>query len=202
MAPADVVNDSANTFDEMKDTYTYLLKELVARKVGIITVSRRGHSLLGKGVNTSIPPLTRPDDCPLPPNYDPVLDFGPLVAYPGSPTKLMANEDYDIEEGELLVQEGKADLVGFGRSFVANPVRSFKCAYFSRVFWLILYRISWLELSLALPFPRTIAASKCSTGHTGALTRITTIGLRLVRVWSVHRLQLKHEIQEVYYNTK
>lgn len=122
MSPVDLMNDSVCTFEESKETYTYLTKELVKRKVGIITISRRGHNLEGV-TESKAGGLVRPAGYPLPPNYDPVLDFGPLVKYPGSPSKLMANQDYTVEEADTLVQNGKADLVSFGRPFIYNPVR-------------------------------------------------------------------------------
>ncbi|RDW63059.1 uncharacterized protein DSM5745_10170 [Aspergillus mulundensis] len=112
--PTDIYNDSVVTFDEMKETYTYLIKALVARKVGIINITRRG-------ADTSAGKAQRPEGYPLPAGYDPVLDFGPLVKYPGSPTLLMANYDYTVEEADTLVSEGKLDLISFARAFICNP---------------------------------------------------------------------------------
>ena len=121
ICPADFFNDSAVSFEEMKETYTYLIKELVKRRVGIINISRRGTDIGEESGNvTGI--TTRPADFPLPPNYDPVLDFGPLVKYPGSPSLLMANHEYTPEEADHLVKEGKLDLITFARPFIYNPV--------------------------------------------------------------------------------
>ncbi|KAL4881646.1 hypothetical protein BJY04DRAFT_227725 [Aspergillus karnatakaensis] len=106
--PTDFVNDSVVTFDEMKETYTYLIKELVARKVRIINLSH----FFGR--------TPRPAEHPLPPGYDPVLDFGPLVKFPGSLSLLMANHDYTVEEADRLVRDGKLDLITFGRPFNYN----------------------------------------------------------------------------------
>lgn len=121
MSPTDVLNDSAVTFDEMQQTYTYLIKQLVERKVGIIDICRRGAEHEPK-YGDFFSQLIRPEAYPLPPNYDPVLDFGRLVKFPGSSTTLMANQDYGIEEGVQLIEKGKIDLLMIGRPFIFNPV--------------------------------------------------------------------------------
>jgi 2,4-dienoyl-CoA reductase-like NADH-dependent reductase (Old Yellow Enzyme family) len=110
------------TFDEMQETYTYLIKELVARKVGIINICRRGANIGVEPVFSFIP-SSRPEGYLLPPSYDPVLDFGGLIKRPGSASMLMVNQDYDIEEASQLVKDGKIDLVMIGRLFIYNPVR-------------------------------------------------------------------------------
>lgn len=115
------MNDSAMSFEEMQETFTYLIKELVKRQVGIITISRRGYNS-ATGLESAGVMFSRPEQYPLPPYYDPVLDFGPLVKYSGSPSKLMINFDYTVEEAALLIKKEKADLVSFGRPFVYNPV--------------------------------------------------------------------------------
>lgn len=121
LCPTDDVNDAIVTFAEMKETYTYLIKELVVRNVGIINLSRRGidHNA---GTGAFFGRVPRPEGYPLPDGYDPVLDFGPLVKYPGSRSMLMANHDYTVEEADGLVREGKLDLITFGRPFIYNPV--------------------------------------------------------------------------------
>lgn len=121
ISPTDVLNDSVVTFDEMQETYTYLIKELVKRKVGIINICRRGADITAKHPDI-LSHLPRPEGYTLPPNYDPVLDFGSLVKCPGSASLLMANQDYDVEEADQLVKDGKADLIMIGRPFIYNPV--------------------------------------------------------------------------------
>ncbi|OJJ55009.1 hypothetical protein ASPSYDRAFT_93033 [Aspergillus sydowii CBS 593.65] len=118
--PTDFLNDSAVTFEEMKETYTYLIKELVSRRIGIINLSRRGidHNA---GTGDFFGRVARTEGYDLPPGYDPVLDFGPLVKFPGSPSMLMANHDYTVEEADYLVREGVLDLITFGRPFIYNP---------------------------------------------------------------------------------
>lgn len=118
--PTDFFNDSVVDFEEMKETYTYLIKKLVSRKVGIINISRRGADLpWNTGDFYSL--FLRPDGYPVPKGYDPVLDFGPLVKFPGSPSMLMANHDYTVEEANRLIKEDKLDLITFGRPFIYNP---------------------------------------------------------------------------------
>jgi 2,4-dienoyl-CoA reductase-like NADH-dependent reductase (Old Yellow Enzyme family) len=113
--PTDFFNDSVTDFKELKETYTYLIKKLVSRKVGIINISRRGADLQGRaGDFYSL--FARPDGYPVPNGYDPVLAFGPLVKYPGSPSMLMANHDYTVEEADILIKEEKLDLITVGIS--------------------------------------------------------------------------------------
>lgn len=117
ISPTDYLNDSVVDFYEMKEIYTYLINEMVKRKVGIITLCRRGASdgdLFGR--------LNRPGEFPIPEGYDPVLDFGKLIKFPGSPSKLMANNDYTVGEADRLMNEGKIDMITFGRPFIYNPV--------------------------------------------------------------------------------
>lgn len=108
-------------FKETKETFTHLINQLVSYKVGIINISRRGADP-NAGTGDFFGRFGRPSDYPLTPGYDPVLDFGPLVKYPGSPSLLMANHDYTVEEADCLVKEGKLDLITLGRPFIYNPV--------------------------------------------------------------------------------
>lgn len=122
ISPTDALNDSIVTFDEMQETYTYLIKEFVKRKVGIITICRRGADIHVESVD-AYNHFPRPEGFLLPPNYDPVLKFGGLIKFPGSASLLMVNQDYGVEEAERLVKEGKIDLLMIGRPFIFNPVR-------------------------------------------------------------------------------
>ncbi|KAG5658667.1 hypothetical protein KAF25_010848, partial [Fusarium avenaceum] len=117
---ADYLNDSVVQFDEMKETYTYLITQLVSRKVGVINIGRRGVKI--DTGNEDIYGISgRPEGYPLPEGYDPVLDFGKLVKFPGSPTLLMANHDYTVEEANALVGADELDLITFARAFICNP---------------------------------------------------------------------------------
>ncbi|GKT84238.1 hypothetical protein Ct61P_02088 [Colletotrichum tofieldiae] len=130
ICPTDQTNDSVVTYEEMKEVYTHLIKELVKRRVGIINLSRRGANH-NTGTGDFFGNTTRPEGFPLPGGYDPVLDFGSLVRFPGSPSALMANYDYTVDEADTLVRDGKLDLITFGRPFIYNPVSvSFDMKYF------------------------------------------------------------------------
>ncbi|KAK1671008.1 hypothetical protein BDP55DRAFT_697139 [Colletotrichum godetiae] len=120
ICPTDQTNDSVVTFEEMQDIYTYLIEELVKRRVGIINLSRRGANH-NTGTGDFFGNTTRPGEFPLPLGHDPVMDFGPLVKFPNSPSKLMANYDYTVDEADRLVRDGKLDLITFGRPFIYNP---------------------------------------------------------------------------------
>ncbi|KAH8901377.1 FMN-linked oxidoreductase [Thozetella sp. PMI_491] len=111
LGPVDVLHDSVIPYEESKETYTHLIGELVARKVGIIALSRRGA--------TSEYP--RPEGYPLPQGYDPILDFGKLVKCPGSSSMLMVTQQYAVEEAERMLKDGTIDMVAFGRPFIYNP---------------------------------------------------------------------------------
>ncbi|KAF4449506.1 putative NADPH2 dehydrogenase chain OYE2 [Fusarium austroafricanum] len=116
--PTDYLNDSVVQFGEMKETYTYLITELVKRKVGIINLGRRGAETNAGGEYFG---LVRPHEYPLPRGYDPILDFGKLVKFPGSLTLLMANHDYTVEEADGLIGAGQLDMITFSRAFICNP---------------------------------------------------------------------------------
>ncbi|KAL3454994.1 hypothetical protein BJX64DRAFT_94578 [Aspergillus heterothallicus] len=115
ISPADYLQGSAVRYDELVETYSYLIPDIVARKIGFINLSRRGAPGYGHEG------CSRPEGCELPADYDPLTLFGPMVKYPGSLTRLMVNTGYTPEEARALLQEGKIDLVSFGRAFVYNP---------------------------------------------------------------------------------
>lgn len=121
LGPADVLNDSIVTYAELKETYTYLIGELVDRKVGIIALSRRGANVGSEASGPSFE-FPRSEGYCLPHGYDPALDFGKLVKRPGSSSLLMVTQQYTVEEANRLVKEGKIDMVSFGRPFIQNPV--------------------------------------------------------------------------------
>lgn len=105
----------------MKEVYTHLITELVSRRVGIINIGRRGADTNNEtGDFFGKMQLLQGH---LPAGYDPVLDFGRLVKFPGSPSLLMANHDYTVDEAAELVEQQKLDLITFARPFIFNPVR-------------------------------------------------------------------------------
>ncbi|KPI34691.1 putative 12-oxophytodienoate 4 [Cyphellophora attinorum] len=117
MAPCDVLNDSVVGYDEMIETYTYLIGKLVEMGLGAICISRRGGRHESRDGMFERPPE---GEFALPEGFDAVLEFGPLVKRKGSRTLLIAAQDYSAEEAERTVAEGKADMVQLGRAFVWN----------------------------------------------------------------------------------
>lgn len=79
---------------------------------------------LSRGGERYVPLSVRPADKALETGYEPLNEFGPLIKFAGSKTALMVNEEYTSDEAERLVEEGKIDLIAFGRPFICNPVRS------------------------------------------------------------------------------
>lgn len=105
------------SYAELTETYDYLIPQLVQRRLAFINISRRDcYSGQGQGIHS------RPEGFELPENWEPIQQFGRLVKYPGSETMLMVNHEYTVEEAETLLNEGKIDLVTFGRPFIYNPV--------------------------------------------------------------------------------
>lgn len=115
------MGDTMITHVEMTEVYTYLIGKIVARGMGYVNISRRGVDL-GRNGERYVPLPTRPADRLLKPGYEPLLEFGPLVKFPGSQTALMANEEYTVGEAEKLIEGGQLDLTSFGRPFIYNPV--------------------------------------------------------------------------------
>lgn len=129
-APADNVSDLVCSYEELSETYTYLIQELVRKGVGFINLSRRGCEM-GEKLDDFSDCAFRPEDMALPEGYDPLEEFGPLVKFDGSKTKLMVNYGYTVEEAEQLVRQDKIDMITFGRPFIYNPV----CSSFSQKKW-------------------------------------------------------------------
>lgn len=119
ICPADDFNDSIVSLPELSETYDHLIRELVRRELGFITLLRRGCDV--GAVNSA---STRPAGKELPPGYDTLEHFGPLVKYPGSKTLLLVNHEYTVEEANELVEKELIDVVVFSRFFIHNPVSS------------------------------------------------------------------------------
>src|SRR5690242_9947679 len=121
IAPCDNVSDIASSYAELSETYTYLIKELVKREIGFVNISRRGCAT-GEANDDFSDSTIRPKDMRLPDGYEPLNEFGPLVKFEGSKTRLMVNYGYTVEAANELVAQGKIDLITFGRPFIYNPV--------------------------------------------------------------------------------
>jgi 2,4-dienoyl-CoA reductase-like NADH-dependent reductase (Old Yellow Enzyme family) len=114
ICPTDNMNDTTSPYAEISETYTYLIGELVKKEIGYINLSRRGY---GEGA-------VRPAGTELPPGYEPLQEFGPMIKFDDSKTKLLVNEGYTVAEAERLMEDGKIDMICFGRLFIFNPVSS------------------------------------------------------------------------------
>lgn len=123
ICPSDDYNDSAISDEEMRETYEYYIRELMKRKMLFINLSRRG-AFVARNQDDYFKTGARPAGREIPRDYDSLESFGGLVKYPGSPTLLMVNHEYTVEEADDLIRRGKIDLVSFGRPFIYNPVSS------------------------------------------------------------------------------
>ncbi|KAF2655995.1 FMN-linked oxidoreductase [Lophiostoma macrostomum CBS 122681] len=110
ISPVDEYHDTASPYHEISQTYSYLISQLVARELGFITLSRRGYDT-----------EPRPTGTELPPDYEPLQEFGDMIKFPGSKTSLIVNYEYSVEEAERLIRSDKIDLVQIGRPFISNP---------------------------------------------------------------------------------
>lgn len=112
ISPFDCFNDSAATYEECMETFTYFITQLVQREIAYICLSRRSiEPFLGR----------RPEGFPLPPGTDPIIIFGPMIKNPNSRTMLMVNDGYTPAEAEKLMEAGKIDLIAFGTLYIPNP---------------------------------------------------------------------------------
>lgn len=121
IAPCDNVADISCSYAELSETYTYLIRELVKKETGFINLSRRGCAK-GEANDDFSDSTARPKGMELPEEYEPLDEFGPLVKFEGSSTKLMVNYGYTVEEAEELVRRERIDMITFGRPFIYNPV--------------------------------------------------------------------------------
>ena len=85
------------------ETYTYLIKELNARRLAYIQLAR--YWALGDPVKRGT-------------NVD-VFQWRSLID--SKHTALFANTDYDAKQGEEALANGMADAIVFGRFYIANP---------------------------------------------------------------------------------
>jgi 2,4-dienoyl-CoA reductase-like NADH-dependent reductase (Old Yellow Enzyme family) len=131
ICPTDVMGDSAIPYEEASETFTHLIKQIIARRLGFINLSRRGCDLSHQ-LDDTFKGYTRPAGMELPAGYEPLHEFGPMIKFPGSKTMLMVNHEYTVEEAERLIQQDKIDIIAFGRHFIYNPVCSQFHWHFSR----------------------------------------------------------------------
>ena len=85
------------------DTYTYLIKELNARRLAYIQLARYWTlgDPAGRGTNVD------------------VFQWRNLINT--EHTALFANTDYDAKQGEEALANGTAQAIVFGRLYIANP---------------------------------------------------------------------------------
>lgn len=128
ICPTDDYNDSTVSYDELTDTYTYYIKELIRRDLAFVNLSRRGCDL-ARETDDYFRSQPRAQGKELPPGYEPLAQFGPLIKYPGSRTLLMVNHEYTVEEASEMITQKRIDIVQFGRPFIYNPVREKPVGY-------------------------------------------------------------------------
>ncbi|KAF3762218.1 FMN-linked oxidoreductase [Cryphonectria parasitica EP155] len=115
-SPSDDWANATQSYTELSETYEYFIHELMARDLAYIHVNRRGSD---KEILRPRDP--RPANMLLPPDWEPLHQFGPMIKKPESRTALTVSCEYEIEEAAGLVRDGKLDLVQLGRPFIFNP---------------------------------------------------------------------------------
>jgi hypothetical protein len=96
--------DSATSYRVLTETYTYLIAQLLAHKIGFANLSRSG----APGHESS---SSRPSGRELLSYCDPLAQFGPPTESAVSQTLLLVNSGYPPDEEARLVREEKIDLV-------------------------------------------------------------------------------------------
>lgn len=132
ICPPDDYNDSAVSYEEIQETYSYYISELMKRDLGFINLSRRGCEV-ERETDEHFRSAPRPKGKELPPGYDPVVEFGPMIKRPNSNTMLMVNHEYTVDEADGLIRNGKLDLVTFARPFIYNPVSESKFSFIFQI---------------------------------------------------------------------
>ncbi|CAG8051265.1 unnamed protein product [Penicillium olsonii] len=122
ICPSDDYNDTMVSYEELSETYNYFIQALMTRNLGFINLSRRGYDV-GRNQDEFFVSKPRPAQYALPPNYEPLKQFGHMIKYPGSTTALMVNHEYTFQEADHLVKSGLIDMPQFARPFIYNPVR-------------------------------------------------------------------------------
>ncbi|KAF7595607.1 hypothetical protein BBP40_005355 [Aspergillus hancockii] len=118
--PSQATTTTAVYYSELSETYDYYIKQMMAREIGFINLSRRGCTV-GRNQNDFFESSPKPEGKELPAGYDPVKHFGPLIKYPGSKTMLVVNHEYTVTEADKLVRGGQIDLVTFAGPFIYIP---------------------------------------------------------------------------------
>ena len=103
LSPGGGYNDMGMNEKDTVETYSYLIKELNARKIAYIQLAR--YWALGDPVKRGTP-------------ID-VFQWRNLID--SKHTALFANTDYHPEEGAETLKSGQADGIVYGRSFIGNP---------------------------------------------------------------------------------
>lgn len=103
LSPGGGYNDMGMSDQDTVDTYTYLIKELNARRIAYIQIMRYSDS---KDVGNR----GREVD---------IFQWRNLIN--PEHTKFFVNANYDQEQGEEVLRANLADAVVFGRLFITNP---------------------------------------------------------------------------------
>jgi 2,4-dienoyl-CoA reductase-like NADH-dependent reductase (Old Yellow Enzyme family) len=103
LSPGGGYNDMGMTEKDTVETYGYLIKELNARRIAYIQITR--YWALGD-------PVKRGTDID-------IFQWRNLIN--SEHTKFFVNTDYDSEQGVKTLKAGLADAIVFGRFYISNP---------------------------------------------------------------------------------
>ncbi|CAF0815519.1 unnamed protein product [Adineta ricciae] len=103
LSPSGGYNDMGMTEKDTIETFDYLIKELVARRIAYIQITRywpeRDPAKRGTAVD--------------------IFRWRNVIN--GEHTKFFANAEFNAEDGTKVLKEGLADAIVFGRFYIANP---------------------------------------------------------------------------------
>jgi 2,4-dienoyl-CoA reductase-like NADH-dependent reductase (Old Yellow Enzyme family) len=103
LSPGGGYNDMGMNQKDTSETYGYLIKELNARRIAYIQITR--YSSFKDPTNRGT-------------SFD-IFQWKDLINR--DHTKFFVNADYDAKQGAEVLKAGLADAVVFGRLYIANP---------------------------------------------------------------------------------
>ena len=103
LSPGDGCNDMEMAVEDTIDTYTHLVKELNARRIAYIQITRYGSDL----------DLTERG------NKLDIFQWRKFINL--AHTAFFVNRNFGVDEGAAALESGRAEAIVFGRLYITNP---------------------------------------------------------------------------------